>query len=163
MHRRRLALVVAVPALVTGAVVVTSGASAQAPAPSTLTFKELERGATFTHVRNTRGAGRQANSQGDLIVFTNPLADSSGKVIGRLHATCVTTVGARNFLRSTMACTGVMALRAGKLTVQVTTSPGNPTTTGAVTGGTGAYANARGVFVSKEADGGSNDTITLAG
>ena len=43
------------------------------------------------------------------------------------------------------------------------TSPGRATTTGAITGGTGAYANARGVVVSKAADGGSLDTITLAG
>jgi hypothetical protein len=47
--------------------------------------------------------------------------------------------------------------------VQANSSPGSPTTTGAVTGGTGAYANARGVFVSTARQGGSDDTITLAG
>jgi hypothetical protein len=36
------------------------------------------------------------------------------------------------------------------------------TSSGAVTGGTGAYANARGVFVSKDGKAGSVDTITLA-
>jgi hypothetical protein len=36
-------------------------------------------------------------------------------------------------------------------------------TTGAITGGTGAYAGARGVIVSKQTDSGSDDTITLAG
>jgi hypothetical protein len=32
-----------------------------------------------------------------------------------------------------------------------------------VTGGTGAYANARGTFVSKAGANGSTDTLTLAG
>ena len=62
-----------------------------------------------------------------------------------------------------MTCTGVLVLRDGTLTVVTNTSPGIPTTTGAITGGTGAYANASGVLVSKQAEGGSLDTITLAG
>lgn len=35
------------------------------------------------------------------------------------------------------------------------------TTEGAVTGGTGTYAGATGIFVSKEGRGSSTDTITL--
>jgi hypothetical protein len=35
--------------------------------------------------------------------------------------------------------------------------------TGAITGGTGAYANARGVFVAKDKRTGTQDTITLVG
>ena len=41
-----------------------------------------------------------------------------------------------------------MTLADGTLTLQANTTPNSRTTTGAVTGGTGAYANARGVFVS---------------
>jgi hypothetical protein len=138
-----------------------SGASAQAPAQRTLTYKELERGATFAHIRHTRTRSSQANSMGDQIVFTNPLADASGRVVGKMHVECVTTKGARNFLRSRLTCSGVSVLADGTLTLQATTVPRVPTTTGAVTGGTGAYANARGVFVSHEARGGSDTTITL--
>jgi hypothetical protein len=39
--------------------------------------------------------------------------------------------------------------------------PGALTTTGVVTGGTGAYAGARGTVVSRKVPGGSEDTLTL--
>ncbi|HMJ01650.1 MAG TPA: dirigent protein [Conexibacter sp.] len=160
---RRFLLIVAVtlPALLVGAAVLASGSSAEGETTRMLTFKELERGSTFVHIRNTRGAPQQSNLVGDAIVFTNPLADAAGRVVGRLHVECTTTTGARNFMRSVMTCAGVLVLRDGTLTVQTTVRPDVATTTAAVTGGTGAYANARGVLVSREASGGSNDTITL--
>jgi hypothetical protein len=157
----KLAALLAVIAAVAGAVAIGSAASAQGPGTRTLTFKELERGSTFIHVRNTKPPSRRANLLGDQLTFTNPLADASGTVVGKTHITCTTTVGARNFMRSTLTCTGVAVLRDGTVTLQANTSPGVPTTTGAVTGGTGAYANARGTFVSEEARGGSNTTVTL--
>jgi allene oxide cyclase len=134
-----------------------AGASAQSPATRTLTFKEGENGATFVHVRNTRTKMRRANLQGDLLVFTNPLLDGSGAKVGKVAASCVTTTGARNFEKSVMTCTGVMTLRDGTLTLQANISPSAPVT-GAVTGGTGAYAYARGVLTSVD----GVDTITLA-
>ncbi len=139
------------------------GASAQSPAGRTISLTELEKGSTFKHVRNTKTKSSRANSLGDVIVFTNPLADASRQVVGKLHASCATTVGSRNFLKSSMTCSGVLVLRDGTLTFQAAFKVSASTVTGAVTGGTGAYANARGTFVSKEARGGSQDTITLAG
>jgi hypothetical protein len=143
-------------------VVLASGASAQDPTTRTLTFKALDKGSTFTHVRNTKPKSERSNSTGDGIVFTNPLADASGNVVGKQYAECITTKGARNFLRSTLTCTAVMDLRDGTLTMQANSKPGVPTTTGAVTGGTGAYANARGVFAAKDSSAGGDTTITLA-
>ncbi|HTN24418.1 MAG TPA: dirigent protein [Solirubrobacteraceae bacterium] len=140
-----------------------SDAQAQAPAGQTIVLKELEQGSTFKHVRNTKTHNQRSIALGDLIVFTNPLTDASGARLGRLHASCVTTVGNASFLKGVLACSGVLALRDGSLMLQTTTSPGVPTTTGAVVGGTGAYAGARGVLVSKESKTGSDDTITLAG
>jgi hypothetical protein len=160
--RKTLGLALAPLALAGIVVVLASGASAQDPATRTLKFKALDKGSTFTHVRNTKPKSERANSTGDVIVFTNPLADASGKVVGKLYADCTTTKGARNFLRSTLTCTAVMALRDGTLTAQANSKPGIPTTTGAVTGGTGAYANSRGVFVSKDPSAGGDTTITLA-
>ena len=161
---RRAAPAVLIAALaVTGAAIALPGASAQAPTTRTLTLKELNKGATFKHVRNTRARGERSIALGDLIVFTNPLADPSGAKVGKLHASCTTTVGARNFMKSTITCAGALALRDGTLTVQVVTSPGAETSTGAVTGGTGAYANARGVLNSRVSATGSDDTITLIG
>jgi hypothetical protein len=161
---RRAAPAVLIAALATtGAAIGLPGASAQAPTTRTLTLKELNKGSKFVHVRNTRARGARSNALGDLIVFTNPLADSSGAKVGKLHASCTTTVGARNFMHSKITCAGVLALRDGTLTVQVVTSPGARRSTGAVTGGTGAYANARGVLVSRAGATGSDDTITLVG
>jgi allene oxide cyclase-like protein len=158
--KRTLGLGLAAIALGAAVAVLESGASAQDPTTSTLTFKTLERGSTFTHVRNTKPRSRRANNTGDLIVFTNPVADASRNVVGTLYADCTTTKGARNFLRSITTCAGVVELRDGTLTLQANSKPGVPTTIGAVTGGTGAYANARGTFVAEDTSG--DLTITLA-
>ena len=139
-----------------------SSASAEAPAGTTLRFTELEKGSTFKHIRNTKTRNQRSNLIGDLIVFTSPLADSAGRRVGRIHVSCVTTVGSSNFEKSNAACSGSMVIPQGTLTVQAMNSPGVATTTGAVTGGTGAYANARGTFTSVQArNGASSDTITL--
>jgi hypothetical protein len=160
---RILATALALGALAAAALLVGPGASAQSPGGRTLSFTELEKGATFKHVRNTKPKSPRANSLGDILVFTNPLADASGRVVGRLHVSCATTAGARNFLKSAITCSGTYVLRDGTLTAQGTFRVGGATTTIAITGGTGAYANARGVLVSKEDRGGTHDTITLAG
>lgn len=136
-----------------------SKAQAQAPAGQTIVLKELDKGSTFKHVRNTKNAGRQALSLGDVLAFTNPLNDASGARVGRLHLSCVGTVGNASFLKAIATCTAVFALHDGDLMVTTNTSPGAATTTGAVVGGTGAYAGASGVLVSTN----GNDTITLAG
>lgn len=162
MHRTwRLIPALAVPALAT-VVALSSGASAQSPTTRTLSLKELDKGSQLTHVRNTKTKSPRSNSQGDLILFANPLANPSGHVVGKLHATCA-TIGARNFLKSVIACSGAFVLGDGTLTFQAVLKVGATTTTGAITGGTGAYANARGVFVSTDSRSGSRDTITLAG
>jgi hypothetical protein len=138
-----------------------SGASAQDPGTRTLTFKELEKGSTFTHIRNTKTRSEQANMQGDVIAFTNPLADAAGKRVGMLRVSCVTTTGSRDFMKSTLTCLGVVTLRDGTLTIQLDTRPRAAKTTGTVTGGTGAYANARGVIVNTATKTGATDSVTL--
>jgi hypothetical protein len=156
------ALAVAAIALLALAIGQRSPASAQGPAGTVLKLTELEKGSTFKHVRNSRSASQRSNLLGDLIVFTNPLADAAGKVVGRLHVKCVTTTGSSNFLKSKLTCDGVMVLPGGTLTLQAITGPGSATTNGAITGGTGVHANARGVLVSTERrSGGSDDTVTL--
>jgi hypothetical protein len=133
-------------------------ASSERTAAGTLTFKELDKGATFTHIRNTKGS-RQANLQGDLFASVSPLAKSNAR-IGKLHLACVTTKGARNFLNSQMTCTAIAKLPDGTLTAQLLDKL-DRRTVGAITGGTGAYANASGTFVSEATRYGSLDTITF--
>jgi hypothetical protein len=152
-----------VPVLVCAYLLLGAGASADGPAGTVISLKELEKGSTFTHIRNTASASEKSNLQGDLIVFTNPVAEGSGGVDGKLSVSCVTTSGAQDFTNSVLTCSGVLTLPGGTLTIVANTSPGKSTTTGAVTGGTGTYADASGVYASKEAKGGSLTTITLAG
>lgn len=156
------AVAVAALALLALAIGERAPASAQDPAGTVLKLTGLEKGSTFKHIRNTKSASQRANLLGDLIVFTNALADTGGKVVGRLHVKCVTTTGSSNFLKSKLTCDGVMTLPGGTMTLQAITGPASQTTNGAITGGTGVYANARGVFASTERrTGGSDDTITL--
>lgn len=137
-------------------------ASAQTPAVTTLQFTELDKGSTFKHIRNTKTTHKRANLLGDQNVFTNPLADAAGKVVGKLHAQCVTTVGSLNFMKSKIACSGILVVPGGTLTFQALVNPA-AAVAGAITGGTGAYATARGAFTSVDGQGGTKDTITLAG
>jgi hypothetical protein len=125
----------------------------------TLTFSEVDRKASFTHVRNRKGPER-ANLQGDLFASESPLVDEAGNRIGRLHLACTTTAGARNFLNSAMTCHSVADLRDGTLTAQFLDGI-DRMTTGAITGGTGAYAGATGTFVSTATRTGATTTITF--
>jgi hypothetical protein len=164
-HTSRATIAVVIGGLCIAQMVVwtaVSLAGAEATAARTLTFKELDKGSTFVHIRNTKGSSGRANAMGDLLAFTNPIVDVSGRRIGKTSVSCTTTTGARNFMRSTLTCFGTLALRDGTLTVQANVRPAQGTTVGAVTGGTGAYANARGVLASKTVPGGSVNTITLA-
>jgi hypothetical protein len=160
---KRLALAISAPAAVAAAFAVGSPATGQSPPGRTLTFTELDKGATFVHIRNTKTRSRKANSQGDVLTFTNPLADTAGKTVGKLHAACTTTVGSRDFTKSTMTCHGVIVLPDGTLTGLGNITPGAATNVTAVTGGTGAYSGARGQLTSRATDAGMVDTITLDG
>lgn len=145
------------------AVTVAGSDAPAAGAPTdTLVLKELNQGSRFVHIRNTKPRSRRANSTADSFVLTYPVADASGARIGTSRAACTTTVGARDFMKSTITCIGVMTLRDGTLTLQGDIDASSPTSTAAVTGGTGAYANARGVIVSRQTTTGAEDTITLA-
>jgi hypothetical protein len=153
----RLLVLLAAPAAIT-AIAGGSGAAAQNPGPRTLVFKERQRDATFAHIRNTRPKTRRTNSAGDIFVLTSTLLDADGKVAGKTAATCITSTGARDFRKSLITCSGVFTLPDGTLTIQGNISPAvEDRIVAAVTGGTGAYAGARGAL---EFAGGV-DTITL--
>jgi hypothetical protein len=153
------ALLIAVGALL-AAGVLGSSASGQSGPTGTLTFKEVDKRATFTHIPNTTKKNPQSNLQGDLFASVSPLVDTSGTRVGKLHLACITTSGARNFLKSGMTCTAIATLHDGTVTAEFVDRL-DRTTVGAVTGGTGAYASASGVFVSKGTKSGAVDTITF--
>jgi hypothetical protein len=161
MPIRTTAAVAVLLGLLAAFFVLRSSAAAQDPGARTITIRETERGATFRHIRNTKGASRRSNLAGDVIVFTNPVVDAAGKRIGKTSVSCVTTTGARNFMKSALTCHGVTELPDGSLMMQAVVGVATPVTNGAVTGGTGAYANARGVFTSSDDRSGSSTVVTL--
>jgi hypothetical protein len=158
---RTAAVLAVLLGLLAALLVLRSSASAQDTGTRTITLRETERGGTFAHIRNTKGASPRSNLAGDVIVFANPIVDAAGKRIGKTSVSCTTTTGSRNFMKSALTCHGITELPDGSLMMQAIVAPSAPTTTGAVTGGTGAYANARGVFTSTASESGSQTEITL--
>ena len=158
-------LLFAVGGLVVGVVAMGTSASAQAPTGTTITLRELDRGSTFRLVDQPPRSRSQRNptlSMGDMLVFSNPLVNASNARIGRLYAACTIAKGG-SFEAAVAVCQGTYRLGDGHIEVQVLARLGQTTVTGAVVGGTGAYANRRGTFSSRSrANGDSDTTITLA-
>jgi Dirigent-like protein len=150
--------------LAIGVCALVLGSSASAQGPKALMFKELDQGSTFAFVDNAPGSkarGEPSASIGDAIVFTNPLTDRAGKRVGRLYAHCTAVVAARQANKAAFTCEGIMVIERGTLSVQTFLPHAGATVHGTVTGGTGAYANARGTLVSRPTKAGADDTITL--
>jgi hypothetical protein len=137
--------------------------SSAAAATTKITFKEPEKGSTFTFIDNApktkhKHGFPQKISAGDEFVFTNPL-EAEGKKIGHLQAVCVAT-GNGKFQNAGFNCNGTFVFT-GKGTLIAAATIAGKKTEGAITGGTGTYAGARGTFVSKEGKGASSVTVTL--
>jgi hypothetical protein len=146
-----------------GALVVLAFTGTAAAATTTITFKEPEKGSTFAFIDNAPKAKfkhgfPQKISAGDEFVFTNPL-EAEGKKIGHLQAVCTATTNGK-FQTAGFNCNGTFVFTGkGTLIAAATLKAGK--TEGAITGGTGGYAGARGTFVSKEGKGVSTVTVTL--
>jgi len=155
--------VVVVAAAAVGVVFGASAPAQQPSTPTTLTFKEINKGSVFHFVDTPPRARRHRPGIGDEFVFTNALADASGTHIGRLDAHCAMTEVTRGGRDGQFVCTGAFRLADGTLYLEATTTENGKTTVGAVTGGSGKYANARGTFESVSTKSGADDTVTLAG
>jgi hypothetical protein len=138
--------------------------SASGEVVQTLSFKEVNKGSTFHYVDNApvnKKHARPSFSAGDDFVFTSPIA---GDKTGELRAKCTAEHKApgtdAGFNASHPLCTGAFVLNDGVLFVAVATGQ-TKVTHGAVEGGTGAYANARGTFTSTTTKTGSDDVVTL--
>jgi hypothetical protein len=134
-----------------------------AAATTTLTFKEPEKGSTFHFVDNAPKAPRKHGfptkfSAGDEFIFTNPM-EMEGKQVGRLRVVCIATATGKNPVAAGFICNGIAKLSNGTLVFAAMLSEGK--TEGAIVGGSGAYAGARGTFVSHESKGTSTTVVTL--
>ncbi len=153
-------------AALTAAAVATPVLAQSSGGGQTLTFRELDKGSRFQYIDNAprnKPHRRPVFSVGDQFVLGNPLADDSGK-IGELRATCTLTKKApannNGVNQGHPFCTGAFVLKAGTVFVE-TVDSGAKSTNGAVVGGTGAYAGARGTFTSTNTKTGANDVVNL--
>lgn len=134
-------------------------------ATTTLTFKEPEKGSTFAFVDNAPTSKKEHGfptrfSPGDEVIFTNPL-EAEGKLVGKIRVVCTATKSAssKHFAAAGFVCSGIAKIPGGTLVFAAELSEGN--TEGAITGGSGKYAGARGSFLSKEGKGANTVTVTL--
>jgi hypothetical protein len=143
-------------------VVATAGGQAP-PQGQTITVRELQRSGTFSLVDNPpRGPrpNRPKVSPGDFFVISSPLADTTGKRVGRLDVQCAITAG-RNFNKVPQICHGAVTLPDGLITLETALVGQRKTVHAAITGGTGTYAGARGQVTSVNDRTGATDTIQL--
>ena len=148
-----------VAALATAGVLAVSGG---AEAPSGQTIQVVERGGSEKFVDVApRARGGFNVSAGDAFLFSSPLFNGANKRVGTLDARCTFTRGGK---QARGICEGVFALADGDLLLSARLSVSG-SVKGAIVGGTGAYAGARGTFTSVDRPGGDNapsdDTITL--
>jgi len=150
---------IAVALGVAGALAVSGGA--EAPAGTKLQF--VSKGGVFKFVdAPPKAKGEEDASSGDAFLLSTPIYSTASKRVGTLDAHCSFTRGGRK-LRG--VCTGVYDLPGGEIHVSARLSA-DDTTAGAVVGGTGAYAGARGTFSSVDRPGEANgdpsdETIVL--
>lgn len=155
-----------VACIVLAAVLAVSASAEPKGKTTTITFQEQEsgKGSSFKFIDNApksklRHGFPAKISAGDEFVFQNP-DFAEGKRIGRTQVVCVATKAARRFDKADFQCEGTFVFSNGTLAVSAIAGSGSKTE-GAVTGGTGVYAAARGTFASVETGKVSNVTVTL--
>jgi len=158
--KKYLVVLVVIVAAVFAAIV--SSSKAQAPGPQTLILKENTKAEKFTFVDAARpfakNPKRPTPSMGDYFVFYSPLSDTAGARQGSLEAQCTIIKLSKKAKQEVDLCQGVISLKNGDIFLSARVTEQSENVTGAITGGTGAYANARGTFTSV---GDNNATDTL--
>ena len=148
-------------------VVLSATGSAQRAQERTIVVFEKDSAETYLPVDlppTSKTKGAQATvSAGDLFIVTGPVfGDKARKTrIGRIFGQVTAVSTGKTFFRSSFLAHLVFTLRGGTIVVDGAFKEGGTTGEFAVTGGTGAYAGARGTFSSKHAGAGEVDTVHL--
>ena len=148
--RTRISLAVAVAAVTVLAVLASSGGAQSGERTIVLTQPA---GAFYLVDQPPRMRRRDnAFSPGDQLISAHRLVDAAKHAAGRLELVCTAVSGSRSIFRAVFLCTGVAHLADGDLFLGARFRPPRPepasTVRGALTGGTAAYAGARGTFSS---------------
>jgi hypothetical protein len=136
-------IAIAVVGIAVLAAIAAATAGGQTPEVRVIKLKELVEGRTFGAVDNAP----TGVSVGDSIAFSRLVAERSGKRVGRIDVTCVTTAG-DTAETAHQACHGVLTLRNGQIALETAILGVPKRARIAVTGGTGAYVGASGVMIS---------------
>jgi Dirigent-like protein len=160
---KRLALSLAVTCVATAAGLASADARPAAVHPRTFKLTEHDGPFHFVDLAPPNGSGRSV-SAGDLLILTNPLTGRDGSKAGTLHAVCTVTDVRSSVETAIFQCNASYVLRRGTLALSAIAPVAAASTLRiAVTGGTGAYAGARGTVVSRRSQSGSRtDTVRLA-
>ena len=126
-------VVVITAAFMAGFLASAQGASSRARARS-ITLRARSQ-LLHAHLVDNPPAGR---SPGDVLVFTERLLSTSGRIIGSDAATCTQLFDQRSL------CTGAYLLRGGEVLVSLLQPGPTGTYDQVITGGTGRYARAAG-------------------
>ena len=141
-----LATVISIAGLTAGVALASTGA-AQAPGPPTGAKQLLVRQVSFKFLDHPpRRNGDGPPSPGDASIIGDRVLDAAGNErLGRMSTICVSMRRPTNRRDQDVQCTAMMTLADGELVMQGSKS------TLAITGGTRAYAGARGTASGKPA------------
>ena len=144
------------------ALIVASADPAGAAGPTTISVEEGHKGAIFKTVDVApKGKNVTDVSPGDEIVFTIPL-EADGKKIGRENGVCVITRVVAKKSPEYLCTSTYVFPHQGTLATSMNFKPAKKTNHGAIVGGTGVYAGARGTFtIRNETEGGDIATFTV--
>jgi hypothetical protein len=109
-----------------------------------ITVREKVRGAQFVHAKPTKQDERLA--RGDRAITDQVLFDEHGKRLGGLFTDCVNVGSAAPIFKATLQCTYTYRLQDGSIVGSGALKLGDPSSAGAITGGTGAYTGASGTI-----------------
>jgi hypothetical protein len=155
--KRSVVIGAAAMAALFAAGVVAAGQAA--PIAGTRTLTVFERGEHVRLIDNPPKvqSPRSPPGFGDALAFNARLTTSGKRTVGHLYGS-----GAFATNRGQAVITGIYALRGGNLDLLITVKPGYHRAVGAIVGGTGRYAGARGTVTSLAlANGDFKDTITI--
>jgi hypothetical protein len=149
--RTRISLAVGAAAVTVLAVLASSGGAQSGERTIVLT----QPAGGFEFVDATQPLSRRGPPSawpGDHLISAHRLVDAAKRGAGRLELVCTAVYGSRSIFRAVFLCTGVAHLADGDLFLTARFRPPTPahasTVRGALTGGTAAYAGARGTFTS---------------
>ena len=96
--------------------------------------------------------GKPGPTVGDVAVFRDDVLRADGSTAGTLRQVCTLVDLVGGPPTSTFECVGSLALKEGTLTIAGPFVPAAPEQSAAITGGTGAYATARGEVAIRAVD-----------